>query len=252
MPTLSEIVAFCDQRTRQTEIKDFPGANNGLQVENLGQVTKIGAAVDAGQLPFEQAIAADVDFLICHHGLFWTPPIPLTGSKYKKIKTAIEGNLAVYGAHLPLDCHPEIGNNALLAKALGLAKTDCFVPYEGNDMATITAGPEGGRHELATKLKALFPSTYQAIEYGSEHPQRIAILTGSGQSAVDALKANNIDTLITGELRQHHFNMAQELGLNLYPCGHYATEVFGVKALAKETAEHFGLDWTFIETPCLL
>ena len=252
MPTLSEIVAFCDQRTRQTEIKDFPGAYNGLQVENHGQVTKIGAAVDAGQAPFEQAIAADVDFLICHHGLFWTPPIPLTGSKYKKIKTAMDGNLAVYGAHLPLDCHPEIGNNALLADALGLTKIGGCVQHEGNYIATITNAPEGGRAALTAKLKALFPSTYHAIEYGSEQPQRVAILTGSGQSAVDALKANNIDTLITGELRQHHFNMAQELGLNLYPCGHYATEVFGVKALAKETAEQFGLEWTFIETPCLL
>ena len=252
MLMLSEIVAFCDTRTRRAEVKDFPGSYNGLQVENNGEVTKIAAAVDAGQVPFEQAIAAGADFLICHHGLYWTAPIPLTGSSYKKVKTALDGNLAVYGAHLPLDCHPEIGNNALLAKALGLTKTGGFVPYEGNDVATITAGPAGGRQELATKLKALFPDTYQAIEYGSEQPKRIAILTGSGQSAVDQLRANHIDTLITGELRQHHFNMAQELGLNLYPCGHYATEVFGVKALAQEVAEQFGLEWIFIKTPCLL
>jgi len=252
MPTLSEIVAFCDTRTRQAEVKDFPGAHNGLQIENNGKVTKIGAAVDAGQIPFEQALATGVDFLICHHGLYWTAPIPLTGSRYKKVKTALDGNLAVYGAHLPLDCHPEIGNNALLAKALGLSKIGGFANFEGIDIATIAAGPEGGRHELASKLKALFPDTYQAIEYGSEQPQRIAILTGSGQSAVDQLKANHIDTLITGELRQHHFNMAQELGLNLYPCGHYATEVFGVQALAQELADKFGLEWIFIKTPCLL
>ncbi|CAA6677411.1 MULTISPECIES: Nif3-like dinuclear metal center hexameric protein [unclassified Lentimonas] len=252
MPKLSEIVAFCDTRTRRAEVKDFTGSYNGLQVENNGEVTKIAAAVDAGQIPFEQAIAAGVDFIICHHGLYWTAPIPLTGTSYKKVKTALDGNLAVYGAHLPLDCHPEIGNNALLAKALELEAIGGCVPYEGNDIATITAGPAGGRAELAAKLKALFPDTYQAIEYGSDQPQRIAILTGSGQSAVDALQANQIDTLITGELRQHHFNMAQELGLNLYPCGHYATEVFGVKALAAEVAAKFGLEWTFIETPCLL
>lgn len=252
MPKLSDIIAFCDARTCRAEVKDFPGSYNGLQIENNGHVSKIGAAVDAGQVPFEQAIAAGVDFLICHHGLYWTAPIPLTGSSYKKVKTALDGNLALYGAHLPLDCHPEIGNNALLGQALGLTRIGGFVPYEGNDIATITEGPRGGRAELATKLQALFPDTYQAIEYGSSQPKRIAILTGSGQSAVEQLKANEIDTLITGELRQHHFNMAQELGLNLYPCGHYATEVFGVKALAKETAEKFGLDWTFIETPCLL
>ena len=87
----------------------------------------------------------------------------------------------------------------------------------------------GGRNEISEKLR-LCSDTYQAIEYGSAKPERIGILTGSGQSAVPHLLANGIDTLITGELRQHHFNMAQELGLNLYPCGHYATEVFGVKA----------------------
>lgn len=252
MPKLSDIVAFCDARTLRAEVKDFDGAFNGLQLENNGEVTKIAAAVDAGQRPFEAAIAAGVDFLICHHGLYWTPPIPLTGASRSKIKTALDGNLAVYGAHLPLDCHPEIGNNALLAKALGLAKVGTFLNYEGNDMAVIADGPVGGRAELADKLKALFPATYQAIEYGSPQPERIGILTGSGQSAVPHLKASGIDTLVTGELRQHHFNMAQELGLNLYPCGHYATEVFGVKALAQEVAEQFGLEWSFIEQPCLL
>jgi dinuclear metal center YbgI/SA1388 family protein len=252
MPSLKEIVAFCDERTRQREIPDFDGAFNGLQLENGGTVSKIGAAVDAGLRPFEAAIAAGVDFLICHHGLFWTPPIPLVGVDREKIKTALDGNLAVYGAHLPLDGHPEIGNNALLADALGLKKVDTFLNYEGNDMACIAEGPAGGRAALAGGLKALFPETYQAIEYGSAQPKRVAILTGSGQSAVPKLKAAGIDTLVTGELRQHHFNMAQELGLNLYPCGHYATEVFGVKALAQEVAEKFGIDWCFVEQPCPL
>lgn len=252
MPKLADIVAYCDERTRRSEVKDFDGAYNGLQVENNGEVSKIAAAVDAGTLPFQQAVAAGVDLIICHHGLFWTKPIPLVGSDYAKIKTALDGNLAVYGSHLPLDCHPEIGNNALLADALGLNKVDTFLSYEGNNMAVIAEGPSGGRAELAEKLQQLFPATYQAIEYGSEQPKRIAILTGSGQSAVPHLKANGIDTLITGELRQHHFNMAQELELNLYPCGHYATEVFGVKALAAEVAEKFGLEWTFIEQPCLI
>lgn len=252
MPTLHEIAHFCDQRTRRAGVKDFAGAYNGLQVENNGEVSRIGAAVDAGQRPFEAAIAQGIDFLICHHGLFWTPPTPLTGPAYRKVKTALDGNLAVYGAHLPLDCHPEIGNNALLAKALGLPVVGSFLNYEGNDIASIAEGPRGGRAELAEKLQSLFPKTYGAIEYGSERPERIGILTGSGQSAVPHLLENGIDTLVTGELRQHHFNMAQELVLNLYPCGHYATEVFGVKALAAEVAETFGLEWQFIEQPCAL
>ncbi len=252
MPKLSEIVEFCDTYTRQRSIKDFPGAHNGLQIENNGTVTKVAAAVDAGQIPFEKAIAAKTDFLICHHGLFWNAPVPLTKHNYKKVKTAIDGNLAVYSSHLPLDCHLEIGNNVLLANALKLKRIGSFLSYEGNDMATIAIGPDGGRKELAKRLKTQFPDTYQAIEYGSEHPERIAILTGSGQSAVEQLRANEIDTLITGELRQHQFNMAQELGLNLYPCGHYATEVFGVKSLAKKISEQFDIEWSFIETACQL
>ena len=252
MPALAEIVTFCDDYTHRLKIKDFTGAHNGLQIENNGAVTKIAVAVDAGQIPFEQAIAAKADLLICHHGAFWNAPIPLTGHHFQKIKTALNGNLAVYSSHLPLDCHPEIGNNVLLAKALDLKRIGSFLPYEGVDMATVAAGCKGGRAELAQKLKQLFPKTYKAIEYGSEQPERIGILTGSGQSAVDQLLTNEIDTLITGELRQHHFNMAQELKLNLYPCGHYATEVFGVKALAEKVSQHFKIDWCFIETNCQL
>ena len=252
MASLKEIVTFCDQHLRRTEIKDFEGAYNGLQIENNGSVSKIGASVDAGQRPFEDAIAQGVDFIICHHGMFWTNPLPIVGNNYMKVKTALDGNLAVYGAHLPLDCHPDIGNNALLADALGLKKVDTFLNYEGSDIAIIALGPSGGREELSCKLRALFPESYHGIEYGSAQPKRIGILTGSGQSAVPRLLENGIDTLITGELRQHHFNMAQEFRLNLYPCGHYATEIFGVKALAAKVAQKFQLPWVFIEQPCPL
>lgn len=252
MPTLHEIVDYCDRRTRRDEITDFDGARNGLQIENDGRVTKVAASVDAGLRPFQAAVQAGVDFLVCHHGLFWNPPIPLTRIHRQKVKTAFDGNLALYGAHLPLDCHPEIGNNARLAEALNLRKTGTFLPYEGTDIATLAEGPEGGRSELAERLKEQFPHTFQAIEYGGTHPQRIAILTGSGQSAIPCLAEAGADTLITGELRQHHFNLAQELGLNLYPCGHYATETFGVRALAEEIAAEFDLPWTFLEQPCPL
>ena len=136
-----------------------------------------------------------------------------------KVKLALDHNLAVYGAHLPLDCHPEIGNNALLAETLGLTRMGTFLLMK----VTIWQRLRQARKEGVRVGKSLtgFPETYQ--EYGSAQPERIAILTGSGQSAVPHLEAEGIDTLITGELRQHHFNMAQEQSLNLYPCGHYAT-----------------------------
>lgn len=250
MATLQEIVHYCNERTRLAAVRDFPGACNGLQVENDGKVTRIGAAVDAGLVPFEKAVAAGIDFLIVHHGLFWNPPQPFTGSVRQKLKVCLDGNLAVYSSHLPLDLHPEIGNNALLAAELGLNPTGGFVHYEGNPIGVL-ADCHLDRDNLRVRLEQLFPKV-TAIEFGPERLERIGILTGSGQSAVSELLPNGARTLITGELKQQHFNQAQELGLNLYCCGHYATEVFGVQALAREVAEKFGLEWEFIETECPL
>ena len=246
-----DIVNYCDQRTKISEIKDFPGSYNGLQLENSGEVLKIGAAVDAGLVPFQKAISTGIDFIITHHGLFWTPPIPLINSAYEKVKLCIDHNLAVYGSHLPLDCHPEIGNNAILAKKLQLEPLASFLPYEGVDIGLITKNTQS-RKDLSNRLKSLFPKGINSMEFGTDTPSKIAILTGSGQSAVDKILDAGADTLITGELKQHHFNLAQELKLNLYACGHYATETFGVDALAQEVSAKFDLPYEFIETECPL
>ena len=246
-----DIVNYCDQRTKISEIKDFPGSYNGLQLENSGEVLKIGAAVDAGLVPFQKAISTGIDFIITHHGLFWTPPIPLINSAFQKVKLCIDHNLAVYGSHLPLDCHPEIGNNAILAQKLQLEPIASFLPYEGVDIGLITKNTQS-RKDLSNRLKSLFPMGINSMEFGSDTPSKIAILTGSGQSAVDKILDAGADTLITGELKQHHFNLAQELKLNLYACGHYATETFGVDALAQEVSAKFDLPYEFIETECPL
>ena len=251
MIDIAKIVSFCDRRTRRAEITDFPSACNGLQLENTGKATKIGAAVDAGEEPFRKAVEQGIDFLIVHHGLFWTPPAPITGPAYRKIRLAIENNLAVYSSHLPLDCHPEIGNNALLAKALDLSRIETFLPHEGTPIGLVTTAPES-RSELRARLERLFPGGVTAIEEGSERPAKIAILTGSGSSAVEHLAPIGVDTLITGELKQHFFNLAQENGLNLFACGHYRTETFGVRALAEETAKYFDLPCEFVATDCPL
>jgi len=252
MAPLNDIIASLDQRTRRREIADFPGAENGLQLANTsGEVRKIGAAVDAGLEPFRRAAAAGVDLLVVHHGMFWSPLQPLTGHRFEKVRLAIESNLAVYSSHLPLDAHPEIGNNASLARLLGLEVVDWFVEHEGTPIAAIAQGP-GHRTELAKRLREAFPGTFTAIEYGSGRPERVAILTGSGRAAIKEMPARGIDTLVTGELRQEHYNLAQEQRLNLYPCGHYATETFGVTNLARETAGKFELDYQFIPTDCPL
>ena len=244
MPTLSEVVSYCDQRTRRAEFKDAPGAFNGLQVANRGTVTKSGAAVDAGVEPFRRAVAAGVDFLIVHHGMYWDMPRPLTGPVYDRVATLIGGNCALYSNHLPLDSHPEIGNNALLAAQIGLAPVRGFLPNEGGPIGLVARGGLP-RAVLRKRLEAHYARVI-ALEYGSEFPAEVAFCSGSGNSAIAGLGA--VDTLITGELREEHFNRAQEERLNLYLCGHYATEVHAVQALAAELAAKFGLPWTFVAT----
>ncbi|MCH6256732.1 Nif3-like dinuclear metal center hexameric protein [Puniceicoccaceae bacterium K14] len=251
MTQLSDLVNFCNERSQISRVKDFPGAYNGLQFENSGQVTKIGAAVDSGLIPFQKSIAAGIDFLIVHHGMHWNGVRPAVGVEYQKIKALIEGNLAVYSCHLPLDAHPEIGNSAILATKLGIEACGTFAPYEGVDIGFVGSWQKS-RIQLNDALTELFGAKYSRIEFGSDTPEKICVVTGSGASVVDLVKSTGADTLITGELRQQHFNQAQELGLNLYCCGHYATETFGVEALAKEAAAKFNLDFEFISTDCPL
>lgn len=242
--TLEDLVNYCDARTRRSAFKDYPGALNGLQLSNSGQVTRIGASVDSGVAPFRQAIEAGVDFLIVHHGMYWDMPRPLTGPAYERVSTLVKGDCALYSSHLPLDGHPEIGNNALLAKQLGLSPQRPFLEKEGEAIGCIAplALP---RTELRARLARFYPRM-TAIEFGSEAPREIAFCSGNGGSAVPELRPMGVDTLVTGELREDLFNYAQENRLNLYLCGHYATEVHGVQALAAELAAKFNLPWLFL------
>ncbi len=245
MPTLHELVSFCDARTRVGRFRDAPGAMNGLQVANAGRVTRIGAAVDAGLVPFRRAVDTGVDFLIVHHGIFWDAPRPWVGPAYERLRTLVQGNCALYSSHLPLDAHPVIGNNAAIVRQLGLRRRGGFIPNEGGPIGLVASGGIA-RSDLRRRLEDLYPRVV-AIEWGSAKPRSVAVCSGSGNSALSALPAG-VDTLVTGELREEWFNVAQERGLNLFLCGHYATEVHGVRALAAELSAKFDLPWEFIAT----
>lgn len=246
MVPLHELTAYCDERTQISLYKDAPGAFNGLQLANARGVSKIGAAVDVGLVPFRAAIAAGVDFLIVHHGMFWDQPRVFTGPSFDRLATLVAGGCALYSSHLPLDGHPELGNNALLARQLGLSPTLPFLVRDGQAIGW-AAELTFRRAELRMALEQHYPRVI-ALEYGSSAPRRIAFCSGSGNSAVPELLRSGIDTLVTGELREEWFPVAQDHGLNLYLCGHYATEVHGVQALAADVARRFDLPWTFLRT----
>jgi dinuclear metal center YbgI/SA1388 family protein len=249
---LDAVVAHCDRRLGLPDFPDFPGAHNGLQCDNDGRVKRIGAAVDADFATVRRAAAGGVDFLLVHHGMFWGGAKPIIGTTRDRLQLLFAHNIALYSAHLPLDAHPELGNNALLAARLGLEPCGTFAPFQGINLGLLANAPAGGRAELQARLRRQFSGAVTAIEFGAEHPERVGLVSGGGSGALDDLVKAGVDTLVTGELKQSAWFFAQEHRLNLYLAGHYATETFGVAALAAELAGTFGLPWEFLASECPL
>lgn len=249
---LKTIVDHCYSRLKLDSIEDFPGAHNGLQVERKGSIGHIGAAVDANIETFKRAIALGVDLLIVHHGIFWTPLTRLIGSDYHKIKLLLQHNLGLCSYHLPLDAHPELGNNACLARLLNLQNPNWSFTYQKTPIVPIFQQHSYTHASLKVALQTIFKQPITSLEFGPENLGALAICSGSGSLAVQEMKALGVDTLICGELRQGCFSIAQDQGLNLYACGHYATETFGVKALGEEIAQTYALRFSFIENSCPL
>jgi len=250
MPKVSlELLAkHCDQLLRIHEIHDYEGAANGLQVSSSGVVTRIAAMVDASLTTVKLAVAAKADLLIVHHGLFWSPSHPWTGKKYELLKLLIENNLAVYSAHLPLDLHPRLGNNALLCQAAGLKNPKPFLKKNGQpsgliSQAKISLTELASRVHQATGVKPL------VIPAGPATCRRIGVVTGGAGSELQLAAAEGADTFITGEGPHWTYALAEESGINVIYGGHYATETFGVKALAAHLSKKFKLPWEFLDHP---
>jgi dinuclear metal center YbgI/SA1388 family protein len=248
MISLPEIVRYVDGYLRIGEIEDWPNALNGLQIENSGRVTKIGAAVDVSTRVLEAAARKNVDFLIVHHGLFWPGLRPVTGALRRQVKLALGNDMALYSAHLPLDVHPKIGNNARLAALLGLKSTQPFLEEKGQ-LVGLKARASLPRGELAQRLRKALGGPVKAFNCGPNKTKTIGIITGAAGSEIDKVAQEKIDTLITGEAPHWAAVAAEELGMNLLLGGHYATEIFGVKAVAAHLSKRWNIPYTFISCP---
>lgn len=246
MADLAEIVRFLDAELRIAEIPDYSGAVNGLQLQNSGRVTKVAAAVDASLSVVRKAIAAGADLLLVHHGMFWQGAQPLTGAFYQKIHEAMQANLAIYSAHLPLDVHPQWGNNALLAEAIGMTVTGTFLPYKGQPVG-LTGEMYLHRDELRQRLEAAVGGPVLLCPAGPEFIQTVGLCTGGAGSEIAA--ARGLDAFISGEGPHWSYPLAEEMGLNLYLAGHYATETFGVRQIAEILAASFEIEPLFLDHP---
>jgi dinuclear metal center YbgI/SA1388 family protein len=245
---LSEIVEYANEYLRIPEIEDWSNALNGLQIENSGRVTKIGAAVDVSTRVLTAAARKDVDLLIVHHGLFWPGLQTVTGSLRRQLKLAFENDVALYSVHLPLDLHPEVGNNAQLASALGLKSTKPFFEEKGQ-LIGVRSKISGSREDLIRKLRKAVGGSVKAFNFGPKNPKNTGIITGGAGSEIYRVAADKIDIFITGEAPHWAAVAAEELGINLLLGGHYATETFGVKALAAHLSKRFKLPWEFLNFP---
>jgi dinuclear metal center YbgI/SA1388 family protein len=245
---LDAIVKHCDQLLRTKEIGDYDGAVNGLQAGDSGAVKRIAAAVDASLATVRLAIAARADLLIVHHGLFWSPAHPWTGKKYELLRLLVENNLAVYSSHLPLDAHPRLGNNAQLCTALGLKNLRPFFVTHGQPIG-FQSRAKISRAELAARLARATGARPRIIPGGGEICRRIGVVTGGAGDGLKLAVEEGVDTFVTGEGPHGTYALAEEYGINVLYGGHYATETFGVKALAAHLSQKFKLPWEFLDHP---
>jgi len=246
---LRELVEFLDDYLDVRRIPDYPGAWNGLQVDCRSPIESVRVATDACQATIDESARDGAQLLVVHHGLFWGEPLPVIGRSYRRLKSLLDADMALYSAHLPLDIHPDIGNNALLARDLGLVAEGTFGRWSDLEGLGVWAVTDLSLRDFVEKVADVCGDAPNVIQGGPEHVRRVGIATGSAGSLIEQSHQEGLDTFVTGEGSHHTFHEATELGLNLIYAGHYATETAGVRALGDILAERYGVECRFIDHP---
>ncbi|NUO64616.1 MAG: Nif3-like dinuclear metal center hexameric protein [Gemmatimonadaceae bacterium] len=254
MATLHAIAARLDELLATRDTPDYPPAVNGIQLENRAEIRGVAVAVDCSQRTIDGAIAADANLLIVHHGLLWGGIQPIRGAFYERLYRLLSHGIAVYSSHLPLDAHPELGNNVLLARELGLEPNGRFARFQSLEIG-VRGEAEIPTRELVARSDS-FARRHGGQAIATEFAEgrvtrRWGICTGAGASAETLREAVDagLDTLIVGEGPHWTAVDAPELGLVIIYAGHYATETLGVQALGRWVEREFALPWRFVEAP---
>lgn len=248
MTELKKIQGYIDQRLDVANIRDI--AINGLQISNNGSIKKIVTAVDAGEYTAKLAIEKSADLLLVHHGLYWGRAFTITGRYYKTLKTFLDNNLALIAEHLPLDFHREIGNNALIADALGLKQEEWIAEFKGQAAVMTASFPEPqSAQAVFTKVNETIGEPINMYKHGPENIRRMAVCSGGGNFAIEEAALAGCDAFLTGDAKHVDFHLSKEMGIHVIHAGHYQTEVFGVRKLGEELAEQFDLEHEFIDYP---
>lgn len=244
----TELVSYLDRYLHIDTIADY--GLQGLQVEGNSEVSRIAFTVDAGMPCIEAAIKVGAQMQLVHHGLFWGREQAIRGPFGRRVSRLLQADLNLYAAHLALDGHPEVGNNAELARLLELSVERWFANAKGSDIGVVAVAPEGMTVDgLALILKARLNAEPRVLAHGPNTVRRVAIVSGGGAGYAAEAAALGADTLVTGETSHSHFYAAAENNLNVVYGGHYATETVGLKALGRHLNGKFGLETVFIDLP---
>lgn len=241
----SELETLINEKLNSATFSDY--APNGLQVEGRENVQKIITGVTASQALLDEAVRQNADAVIVHHGYFWKGETPVVrGMKRHRLKTLLANDINLYGWHLPLDAHPDLGNNAQLAALLGITiKGDIEPLVPWGELSMAVSGPE-----LASWIEArLDRKPLWCGDSGPRCIQRVAWCTGGGQGFIDAAARFGVDAFISGEVSEQTIHSAHEQGLHFYAAGHHATERGGIRALSGWLTENTDLDVAFIDIP---
>jgi dinuclear metal center YbgI/SA1388 family protein len=248
--TLTEILAEIDGLLEPQRFEDY--CPNGLQVPGRAEVTTIATGVSAHLELFELAAAEQADLLLVHHGLFWgSSPGPIDAQLKRRLRVLFDADISLAAYHLPLDAHLELGNNALLARALGARNLAPFALHRGQPigvLASLTGGALAAR-ELFERVRETTSREPLVLAGGPSELGRLAIVSGAGADYLAEAAAAGAEAFITGEPAERSMAQARELGMHFIAAGHYATETFGVRRLGERIAERFQLRHVFLDVP---
>jgi dinuclear metal center YbgI/SA1388 family protein len=246
----SEILAELDRLFEPARFEDY--CVNGLQVPGPAQVQTLATGVSAHAELFELAAREQAQLLLVHHGLFWGSGVASIDAVLKRrLQILFDADIALAAYHLPLDAHPQLGNNALLASALGAGELAPFALHRGQSIGFLASFPREGidAQELFARVREVSDRVPLVFDTGPPRVRRLAIVSGAGADYIGDAAAAGADALLTGELAERSMAQAREVGLHLIGAGHYATETFGVRRLGEHLAERFTLRHVFIDVP---
>jgi dinuclear metal center YbgI/SA1388 family protein len=247
---LAEALADLDLLLEPQRFADY--GPNGLQVPGKAQVATVATGVSAGAELFERAIASGADLIVVHHGLFWgSAPAAIDTPMKRRLQLLFDADVALAAYHLPLDAHPTVGNNALIARGLGADAQESFGMHEGEPIGVLArfSGDGVPAAELTERVATLTEREPLVFDAGPERVVSLAIVSGGGVSYLEEAIAAGADAFLTGEPAERAMNQSREAAIHFIAAGHYATETFGVRALGEHLAERFDVQHVFVDVP---